>query len=142
MVIPYDHIKSYLSNLKPFLAPRQIHMCNRALPTDNRILHFNKAHMSIIHICILDLLKGNRRHKAFGSPGLIDLGIKLVNLLERETLGFIDHGPHEKDAKEAAAAPDEEDFGFETGVTRASVDQIGGSIGDGLDDLLVLDKKI
>ena len=61
----------------------------------------------------LNLLEGDRRHKALGLPGLADFGVELVNLFEREALGLVDAQVYKRHAHAAEAAPDEEDLGSE-----------------------------
>ena len=45
-------------------------------------------------------------------PSRTDLIVKLVNFLQGQALGLIDHCVHKSDAEEAAAEPDEEDLGL------------------------------
>lgn len=79
---------------------------------------------------ILDVLEGDGRNEARRLPGLGDLSVKFVDLLERKTLGLVDHGPHEEDADEAACAPDEENLSTKVGVTGTGVDEVWCSITD------------
>jgi hypothetical protein len=58
-------------------------------------------------------------------PRMWHLRVELVDLLEGEPFGLVDHAPHEDDADEAAAAPDEEDLGAEVGVAGVVVDEVG-----------------
>ncbi len=67
----------------------------------------------------------------FRLPGLRDNTVELVDLLEGEALGLVDHEPHECDADEAEAAPDEEHGGLQVGVAGTAVDHIWGGIGNG-----------
>lgn len=60
-----------------------------------------------------------------------DLGVQLVDLLERPALGLVDEQVHKGDAQEAAAEPDEEDLGLQVGVARAVVDEVRRRVGDG-----------
>ena len=76
---------------------------------------------------ILHILEWNRGHKAWRAPRPVDLGVKFVNLFERQTLRLINHAPDEKNTDEAAATPDKEDFGAKVGVTRVIVYKVGGS---------------
>ena len=78
---------------------------------------------------VLNLLERNCGHEAMALPRLGDLGVELVDLLEREALGLVDHGPDEEDADEAASTPDEEDFGAEIdtlgyGAARVLVEEV------------------
>ncbi len=59
------------------------------------------------------------------------LGIQLVDLLEGQALGLVDHEVDEGDAQEAASEPDEEDLGLQVGVAGAEVDEVGRRVGDG-----------
>lgn len=59
------------------------------------------------------------------------LGVHLVNLFEREALGFINKEVDKGNADKAAAEPDEEDLGLEVGIAGAKVDEVGGRVGDG-----------
>lgn len=45
-------------------------------------------------------------------PSRTDLIVELVNFLQGQALGFIDHGVHKSDAEEAAPEPDKEDLGL------------------------------
>lgn len=63
-------------------------------------------------VWLLLLGPGNGWLPANTLPSRTDLIVKLVNFLQGQALGFIDHGVHESDAEEAAAEPDEEDFGL------------------------------
>lgn len=80
---------------------------------------------------ILNILKANGGHEIVRLPGLGDLGVKFVDLLERQTLGLVDHKVDEGDADEAEAAPDEEDLGLQIRVAWAGVDHVGRGVGDG-----------
>ena len=80
---------------------------------------------------VLNVLEADGRHEALALPRLADLEVKLVDLLEGQTLGLVDHEVDEGDADEAEAAPDEEDLGLQVGVARALVDHVGGGVGDG-----------
>lgn len=62
--------------------------------------------------------------------GALALGVQLVDLLERQTLGLVDEEVHEGDAEEAGGEPDEEDLGLKVGVVRAVVYQVGGDESD------------
>ena len=59
------------------------------------------------------------------------LGHHLIDLLQGQTLGLVNHEVDESDADEAEAAPDEEDLGLQVGVAGALVDHVGGGVGDG-----------
>jgi hypothetical protein len=45
-------------------------------------------------------------------PRLIDQSVQFINLLEREAFCLVDQCPDEDDCDQAAATPDEEDFGL------------------------------
>jgi hypothetical protein len=70
--------------------------------------------------------KGRRRQPVHGFGRQLDLVVQLVDLLERESLGLVDHEVHKGDAQEAAAEPDEEDLGLQVRVARAVVHEVGG----------------
>lgn len=80
---------------------------------------------------VLNVLEADGRHEALALPRLADLEVKLVDLLEGQTLGLVDHEVDEGDADEAEAAPDEEDLGLQVGVAGALVDHVRGGVGDG-----------
>jgi hypothetical protein len=94
-------------------------------------LGISQAHASVVTVHILNVLERDGRNEARRLPRLADLAIELVDLLERETLGLIDHSPDEEDADEAASTPDEEDLSTEVGISRAVIDHVGGSVSDG-----------
>ena len=93
-------------------------------------LDVSKAGAAVIGLHILNVLEGDAGDEARGLPGLGALAVELVDLLEGETLGLVDHGPDEEDADEAASAPDEEDLGTHIGVSWAGVDHVGSSVSD------------
>lgn len=64
-------------------------------------------------------------------PRVADLLVQLVDLLEGEALGLVDHEVDEEDAEEAAGEPDEEDLGLQVGVAVAVVDEVRRRVGDG-----------
>jgi hypothetical protein len=78
-------------------------------------------------IHLLNLLETHRGHEAFAVPGSRDLSVQLIHGFEGETLGFVDHRPHECGADDAEAAPYEEDTGVEV---CGLVDHIGSYDGD------------
>jgi hypothetical protein len=80
---------------------------------------------------ILDVLEADGRDEALALPRLADLAVELVDLLEGQALGLVDHEVDEGDADEAEAAPDEEDLGLQVGVAGAGVDHVRGGVGDG-----------
>jgi hypothetical protein len=80
---------------------------------------------------ILNVLEADSGNKALALPRLADLEVELVDLLEGQTLGLVDHEVDEGDADEAEAAPDEEDLGLQVGVAGTLVDHVGGGVGDG-----------
>ena len=51
-------------------------------------------------------------------PSLVDHFVQLVDLLERQAFGLVDHRPHKAEADEAERAPDEEHLGLQVGVFR------------------------
>jgi hypothetical protein len=57
-----------------------------------------------------------------------DFIIELVNLLKRESLGFVDEEVDKGNAQETAAEPDEEDLGLEVGLSGAVVDEVGSRV--------------
>jgi len=77
---------------------------------------------------ILNILEADSGHKALALPRLVDLAVKLVDLLEGQTLSLVDHAPNECDADEAETAPHEEDLGLQVGVARTVVDHIRGGV--------------
>jgi hypothetical protein len=84
-------------------------------------LSISQAHTAVVNMHILNVLKGDGR----------DESVKLVNLLERQTLGLVDHGPDKEDADEAASAPNKENLGTKIGVSGAVVDHVRCSISNG-----------
>jgi hypothetical protein len=93
-------------------------------------LGVSQAHAASVNMGILNILERHAWNEAGRLPRLADLAVQLVDLLERQTLGLVDHGPGEEDTDEAASAPDEEDLGTEVGVARSVVDHVGRSIAD------------
>lgn len=121
---------SSLSN-KLLLAARALGILHRLLAID-LVLNLRQRPAPIIPLMqILHVLEGQARRKPRALPRVADLCVQLVDLLEREALGLVDHGPDEEDADEAAAAPDEEDLGAEVGVARPVVDDVRGRVADG-----------
>jgi hypothetical protein len=59
-----------------------------------------------------------------------DLSVKFVDLLKSEALRLIDKCPNEEHANEAAATPDEEDFGAKVGLARFRTDEIRCGTGE------------
>lgn len=55
--------------------------------------------------------------------------VKLVNLLERQVLCFVNKEPDKSDTQEAAGKPDEEDLGLQIRVSVAVVYQVGRRVG-------------
>lgn len=80
---------------------------------------------------VLNILEADSGNEALALPRLVDLEVELVDLLEGQTLGLVDHEVDEGDADETEAAPDEEDLGLQIGVARALVDHVRGGVGDG-----------
>lgn len=56
--------------------------------------------------------------------------VKLVDLFERETRGFVDEEVGEDTGAGAGGGPNEEHLGAETGVTWAGLDEVGGRVTD------------
>lgn len=54
-----------------------------------------------------------------------NLGVELIDLLERKTLGLVDHAPDEEDAHEAETAPDEEHLRTKIGIAWTGIDHVG-----------------
>jgi hypothetical protein len=94
-------------------------------------LHLSQALATVVTVNVLHILEGNAGNEARRLPGLADLAVKLVDLLERQTLGLVDHSPDEEGADETESTPDEEDLGSEVGVAGARVDHVGCGITDG-----------
>lgn len=94
-------------------------------------LGISQAHAAVVGVNILNILERDGGNEARGLPCLADLAVELVNLLERQTLGLVDHGPGEEDTDEAASAPDEEDLSAEVGVAGSVVDHVGCSVTNG-----------
>lgn len=94
-------------------------------------LNVSKAGAAVVGLHVLNILEGDGGDEARGLPGLGALAIELVDLLEGETLGLVDHAPDEEDADEAASAPDEEDLCAHVGVARAVVDHVRGGVSNG-----------
>jgi hypothetical protein len=72
----------------------------------------------------------DRRNPANGVPSTGNLGIKLINLFERKTLGLINAGVNKHTTYKAEATPDEEHLRLEIGVTGAAVHHVRGSVGN------------
>lgn len=75
-----------------------------------------------------DLPKRSLRRPAYALARDMDFTIELVNLLEREAFGFIDHEIHKGNAYETAAEPDEEDLGLQVCVAGAVVYEVGRGV--------------
>ena len=69
------------------------------------------------------LSERRRRHPSHTLTCHGNFGIELIDLLERKTLGLVDHEVDKRDAPEAAREPDEEDLALEVCVTGSEVDQ-------------------
>jgi len=103
--------------------------------THRRPFKIRQAHVTIRpRVHIVHVLEGHSRHEAARLPRLADLVVELIDLLEREALGLVDHGVDEGDADEAAAAPDEEDLGLQVDALRrlagVVVHEVGGGVSD------------
>jgi hypothetical protein len=94
-------------------------------------LDISQASATVVGMHVLNILERDRGNKARRLPCVGALAVKLVDLLEGEALGLIDHSPDEEDADKAASAPDEEDLGTHVGVAWAVVDHVGGGVADG-----------
>lgn len=87
-------------------------------PLANRgALEVRKRHVTLtllLHrrVDVPDILVGDGWDEALGLPRLSDFCVELVDLLEGEALCFVDQGPDEEDADEAAAAVFGEREGF------------------------------
>lgn len=79
----------------------------------------------------LALHKGLRGPPVDALPRRLDLGVQLVDLLERPALGLVDKEVDKGDTDKAAAEPDEEDLRLQVGVAGAVVDEIGGGVSNG-----------
>ena len=105
------------------------------LLADGIALGLSQRHVPDVLLCFLDIDEGDCGHEAGRLPCVLNLGVQLVDLLERKTLGLVDHGPREEDANEAAAAPDEEDLRLEVNTlwwrSRIVVDQVWCRVGNG-----------
>lgn len=66
-------------------------------------LDVSQRHGARVAADIHDVLEGHGGDPALGLPCLGDLCVKLVDLLQGETLGLVDKGPDEEDADEAAS---------------------------------------
>lgn len=93
-------------------------------------LDIGQALVAHVAADLSDLLEGHGRDEALGLPRLGDLGVQLVDLLEGETLGLVDHQVDEGNADEAEGTPQEEHLGLQTSITRANVDKVGGGVGN------------
>lgn len=109
-------------------------MLHAPLP-DRRALEIRQTHVPVRRgVHVVHVLERHGRHEAARLPRLADLVVELVDLLEREALGLVDHGVDKGDADEAAAAPDEEDLGLEVHslrwLARVVVHEVGGRVAD------------
>lgn len=62
---------------------------------------------------------------------ITDLAIQLVDLLQGESLGLVDHEVNKCNADEAATAPDEENLGLQIGIACSVIDEVWGGVCDG-----------
>ena len=76
----------------------------------------------------LSVLPGLSGPPLSGLASRTDFIIELVDLLKRESLGFIDEEVDKGNAQETAAEPDEEDLGLEVGLSGAVVDEVGSRV--------------
>lgn len=65
-------------------------------------------------------------NEAGGLPGLVNLFVHLIDILEGKTLSLVDECPDEGDTDEAASTPDKEDLCLQVGIARTFIDHIGG----------------
>lgn len=72
----------------------------------------------------LTLFEMNGWYPVGALAGDADLLVKLIDFLKRQVLGFVDEEPHECDADEATAKPDEENLGLEISVPGTVVYQV------------------
>jgi len=75
-------------------------------------------------LSVLEFSEGHGGDPVNTMSGVRDLSVHFIDLFQGEPLGFIDEEVHEGDTDEAAASPDEEDFGLQIGVTFAVVDKV------------------
>jgi len=61
----------------------------------------------------------------------LDIGVELINLLQTESLGLVDHEVDEGNADEAEATPNEEDLGLKVGVAWTIVHKVWSGVSDG-----------
>jgi hypothetical protein len=93
-------------------------------------LDVGQALAAVVAVHVLDILEGNGRDPARGLPRLADLAVELVDLLERQALGLIDHGPDEEGADKTEATPNEEDFSAQIGISGSVVHHVRCSVSD------------
>ncbi len=87
---------------------------SRALASNSGLLQVGKRSPSRLSCTkFLDIHKVDSRDEALGFPRLGNLGVELVDLLKRQTLGFIDAEMHEYDTDDAESSPDEEHLRLE-----------------------------
>jgi hypothetical protein len=89
----------------------------------------NLAERHAVVVLCVDVGEADLGHKLLALPGLVDDTVQLVDLLQRQALGLVDHEVDKGNAHEAEAAPHEEDLALEVGVLL--VDHVGGGEGDG-----------
>jgi hypothetical protein len=78
-----------------------------------------QTHAVSVHVSVLNPLREHSRNEARRLPGLRNLIVKLINLLERKPFRLVDHCPDEEDTDQAASAPDEKYFSANVSVPRA-----------------------
>ena len=64
---------------------------------------------------ILNFLERNSGYETLGLPGLGNLAVELVHLLQRESLGLVDEKVYKEAAAHAEACPYPEDIGVHSG---------------------------
>lgn len=67
-------------------------------------------------LLMIDVGKGNLGHKSVRLPRFGHNAVQLVDLLERETLGLVNHKVYESNTYEAKGSPYEKDLGLEVGM--------------------------
>lgn len=86
---------------------------------------------AVVTLNVPNILERDGGDKARRIPGLADLPVELVDLLERQALGLVDHSPDEEDADEAASTPDKEDLCAQVRIARAVVNHVRSSVSNG-----------
>lgn len=104
--------------------------------------------LDFLHVIALDMLTASTLHGNSRPPLLegdarlpvyavlrahdaLDLGVQIIDLLQRQAFRLVDEEVHKGNADKAAAEPDEEDLGLHVGVAFTIVDEIRGGVSDG-----------